>query len=364
MEPPLLIEQGDTITPNPNLSSFVHPFSFTKNTNRKRVFCFGGSTTLGVPFEKDQKITFPGQLEKFLSASGEEVEVINLGGASFGSDHVLALGLEALQYEPDFFVIYSGNNEFFNHIINLEQSNQNWTYQPQPTFHLLAYFQMFLFSKTAREIQQTQQERWNTLLQAHIQNSEDVDEINRRRNDSIQNAVITRYIRNLRELNKSAHNKNVPIIFVVVPSNLYTPPAISIHSPTLSSTQKWEAELSLIDIENPSCQIKLDILTKQNPWHAYAWYQKARCAQNHNEPHQQDRVAALNLDMLPGRPNQIMNEHLLKSEFPLFLFEPKPEDFHDSCHLSQSGYQTLAKGISAEIVSQWNFSQQKILQSP
>ena len=355
LEPPLLKERDNYVVPSTNLSSFINPFSFTKTTEKKRVFCFGGSTTLGVPFEKEQHKTFPGQLQELLSAAGEEVEVINLGGASFGSDHVLALGIEALQYEPDFFVVYSGNNEFFNHIINLELHNRNWVYQTSPTSHLLAYMQTSLVQKTAKEIQQTQETRWSQLLQSSIRHHNDIDESQQKRNDPIQDSVIERYLYNLKELNKHAQRHNVPIIFVVVPSNLYTPPAISIHSPSLSSPHKWEQELSSVDIHHPSCQTRLERLTQQNPWNALAWYQKAQCAQNHDEPHLIERLSALNLDMLPGRPNQKMNESLLKSSLPLHLFEAQPEYFHDSCHLTELGYHHLARGISTEILYRWNF---------
>ena len=364
LEPPLLIERENKIVPNQNLKTFVHPFEFTKTTTKKRIFCFGGSTTLGVPFEKEQPKTFPGQLKQSLSTSGEEVEVINLGGASLGSDHVLALATEALQYDPDFLIVYSGNNEFFNHIINMEQSNRDWIPRVPSTLHILTHIKTYLFPKTAEDIRQNQDDRWKKLLQAYIRNLDDVDEELLQRNDSIQSAVIARYIHNLKELHKRAQKQNVPIIFVVVPINLYTPPAISIHSPSLSSPQKWEKELSLVDIQESSCQTKLEVLSKQNPWHAHVWYQKAQCAQNHNKPHLRERLIALNLDMLPGRPNQQMNDTLLKSNLPVYLFEAQPEYFHDSCHLSEMGYHTLAKGISAEIIFQWNFSQKKTRQSP
>ena len=130
------------------------------------------------------------------------------------------------------------------------------------------------------------------------------------------------------------------------------------------SIKSWEKEFSSINIEHPSCLDKIKTLSIQNSWNADVWYQKAQCAQNHNKPHLSDRNAALNLDMLPGRPNQKMNDALLKSNLPLYLFEAQPEYFHDSCHLSELGYLTLSKGISTEIIFQWNFLQKKTPPSP
>ena len=50
-----------------------------KPEGRYRVFCFGGSATLGVPVEREPERTFPGQLEGLLTREGLDAEVINLG---------------------------------------------------------------------------------------------------------------------------------------------------------------------------------------------------------------------------------------------------------------------------------------------
>lgn len=363
--PPLLIESNGIVTPNPALKSFVHPFSFAAQPSKKRIFCLGGSATLGVPFEKNQEKTFPGQLFKQLYDSGEETEVINLGGASFGSDHVLALGTEALSYNPDFIIVYSGNNEFFNHMINLEQVNYDWVQQPTPKLHLLAHLQKILsITPTAVSLEKKQEERWTELLYAMINTSQHVDEKNKTRTDPIQKAVIERYIHNLRTLYQRAHDKNVPILFTVVPSNLYTPPALSLHSPKQKNKEQWTSSLHSVDIKSEACTKKLALLLKQNPWNAQGWYQAGLCAQEQKLPSDSYFLSALNLDMLPGRPNQSLQKSLLDSSLPLVLFDAQPEYFHDSCHLTQEGYTALAHTFALEILVSWNFQQKKILQNP
>ncbi len=77
-----------------------------------RVFCLGGSTTFGRPF--DDRTSFPAWLRQLLPLAdpGKRWEVINAGGISYASYRVTAVMEELVGYSPDLFVIYSGHNEF------------------------------------------------------------------------------------------------------------------------------------------------------------------------------------------------------------------------------------------------------------
>ncbi len=77
-----------------------------------RIFCMGGSTTYGHPY--DDTTSFCGWLREFLRAAdpSREWEVINAGGISYASYRVARLMEELARYEPDLFIIYSGHNEF------------------------------------------------------------------------------------------------------------------------------------------------------------------------------------------------------------------------------------------------------------
>ncbi len=87
-------------------------FSSNKSENTYRIFCVGGSTTFGRPY--DHRTSFSGWLAKFLPAadSTRTWEVINCGGVSYASYRVALLMEELAHYEPDLFVIYTGHNEF------------------------------------------------------------------------------------------------------------------------------------------------------------------------------------------------------------------------------------------------------------
>ena len=87
-------------------------FSEIKGKNTCRIFCLGGSTTYGRPY--DNKLSFCGWLKAYLKAAEPNVnwEVINAGGISYASYRVAKLMQELTTYEPDLFIVYSGQNEF------------------------------------------------------------------------------------------------------------------------------------------------------------------------------------------------------------------------------------------------------------
>ncbi|MDY7093649.1 MAG: tetratricopeptide repeat protein [Acidobacteriota bacterium] len=87
-------------------------FPLEKKTGTVRIFTVGGSTTYGRPF--DDATSFTGWLRTYLetSAPDQSWEVINAGGISYASYRVAKLMEELIHYQPDLFIIYSGNNEF------------------------------------------------------------------------------------------------------------------------------------------------------------------------------------------------------------------------------------------------------------
>jgi len=77
-----------------------------------RIFCLGGSTTYGRPY--DDRTSFAGFLRAFLPEMdpSRPWEVINAGGISYASYRIEVLARELAEYQPDLFVVYTGHNEF------------------------------------------------------------------------------------------------------------------------------------------------------------------------------------------------------------------------------------------------------------
>lgn len=90
----------------------MQSFPAKKADNVIRIFCIGGSTTYGRPY--DDRTSFCGWLRRFLPAVDptRNWEVINAGGISYASYRAAKLMEELADYEPDLFIVYSGHNEF------------------------------------------------------------------------------------------------------------------------------------------------------------------------------------------------------------------------------------------------------------
>ncbi len=72
--------------------------------NERRIFCLGGSTTVGYPYneilEYQCPVSFPRFAETILNDSGLEVRVLNLGCNAFGSREVKRVLADALAFAP------------------------------------------------------------------------------------------------------------------------------------------------------------------------------------------------------------------------------------------------------------------------
>ncbi|KPL08323.1 hypothetical protein AMJ86_01035 [bacterium SM23_57] len=105
-------------------------FRREKSPNTYRIFCLGGSTTAGFPFQYNA--TFPSLLKDRLDVlfPRKNIEVINVGISAINSYSVLDFVKELAQYDPDLFLIYMGHNEFYGALgIGSTQQigqNRNW----------------------------------------------------------------------------------------------------------------------------------------------------------------------------------------------------------------------------------------------
>jgi tetratricopeptide (TPR) repeat protein len=99
------------LMPVPNL--FPQKFSSEKPAGTIRIFCLGGSTTAGFPYE--MTAPFPKQLDLLLKADYPDLdfEVINMGLSAINSFTVVDWIPEILKQDPDLILLYMGHNEFY-----------------------------------------------------------------------------------------------------------------------------------------------------------------------------------------------------------------------------------------------------------
>ncbi len=87
-------------------------FPRVKGERTTRIFCLGGSTVYGHPY--DAAVAFPRGLELILDHAepGVRHQVLNCGGISYASYRLTHIAAEIAAYEPDAVVILTGHNEF------------------------------------------------------------------------------------------------------------------------------------------------------------------------------------------------------------------------------------------------------------
>ena len=87
-------------------------FTANKDSSGFRIFCLGGSTVQGRPYQP--ATAFGKWLELSLQAadSSRQWEVVNCGGVSYASYRLVPILEEVLGHQPDLVIIYTGHNEF------------------------------------------------------------------------------------------------------------------------------------------------------------------------------------------------------------------------------------------------------------
>lgn len=88
-------------------------FLVSKPPGTFRIFCLGGSTTIGYPYWYNG--AFSSFLRDRLKAlfPDRSIEIVNLGMTATNSYTVLDLSEDVMKYEPDLLIVYDGHNEFY-----------------------------------------------------------------------------------------------------------------------------------------------------------------------------------------------------------------------------------------------------------
>lgn len=111
---PLFTRAGDLYETTDVRRTYFNPQTFqaVKPAGSKRIFCLGGSTTYGHPW--DDATSYPRWLREMLNQqnAGASWEVVNCGGISYASYRLAWLTDELLQYQPDVLIVHTGHNEF------------------------------------------------------------------------------------------------------------------------------------------------------------------------------------------------------------------------------------------------------------
>jgi len=376
---------------------FMHSLSWTLEpaAGTLRIFCFGGSSTLGSPFEDRPALTFPARLDHHLEQAGVDAEVINLGGASFGSDHVVELMRAVSGQGAAAYVVYSGNNEFFNYALGLAQLNRGYLHTPRTvaqlhTFELLeGWLRRSRSNGTDPLLVRFGEHEYaqRKLVQARVLEAltrggdgarpvASSDGVLRRR-DQHYRAVMDRYAENAQSMVElAASEPSRPLLLLFdLPANLGEQPWLPVSDPGQGLIARWrwdrlmgKASASADEHDHPATVQHARAASRVDPVNAQAYFIEGM-AQANDGPLAEAWTSlqqALELDMDPGRPLAEQGEILrrvaagqpgvvvrdLESEFdwrrPGIV---NSELFYDSCHLTAKGYDTVGRVAAQVLVS-------------
>ena len=192
-------------------------FPKEKAGNGYRIFCMGGSTTYGRPYY--DKVSFCGWLREYLKAADplRNWEVINAGGISFASYRVAKLMSELKQYQPDLFIVYSGQNEFLE-----ERSYGALADLPSWLINLNAALSGTRVYAAMKDVIDAMQSGSLQQAQQHYKLGGEVEEVlnhtigpqSYHRDDALKRQIIIHYRLNLMRMVRIARSVDAGIVFV------------------------------------------------------------------------------------------------------------------------------------------------------
>lgn len=184
--------EGDhrIFTTNPDCWNFREDIRFRmpKPDNDFRIFAFGGSVTEGGIFP-GYKANFLRFLSFLLEGVYPErsVEIINLGRSGESSSEVVNKANLALQYSPDLYIVYSGNNEFLKYIdANVDNGTGLHAFLMKSALYSSIHLKVMTANPTigARRFDQKRQ-----LADSPVGSSAEFDEIERQYADNIEKVI-------------------------------------------------------------------------------------------------------------------------------------------------------------------------------
>ncbi len=231
------------MTTAPNKLEYFNAQRFpkAKPAGTFRIFSMGGSSTYGRPY--DDTTSPAGWLRELLPALAPDTtwEVINAGGISYASYRVAALMEELLQYDPDLFIVYTGQNEF------LEQRTYGDMRAASPArlrvSAVLGRTRTFsLLHSLLKPTQRSDGSRYQFPGEVDAVLDHTVGPSSYHRDDELRARILKHFEVNLTRMVSIARSRDAKILFIAPASNLKDcAPFKSQHSDGLDSSEleRW-----------------------------------------------------------------------------------------------------------------------------
>jgi tetratricopeptide (TPR) repeat protein len=356
----------------PNKAHIFNPQRFTeqKTAGTYRIFCLGGSTTYGRPY--DDTTSFCGWMRAFLPVAdpSRAWEVINAGGISYASYRVALLMEELVRYEPDLFIIYTGHNEFLERRTYGEILEMPALLRELDAIlaHTRIYAVLHRFLRDSSESSPDKRPELPAEVHAVLDASVGPDDYTR--DDEGQLKVLEHYRFNLGRMVESATASGADAIFVAPASNLAScAPFKSEHRSGLKPDQleRWrermvEAEIAYSDGRSGDALSLVDEALAIDDRYAESHYFRGRALASllRNEAAKTAFARARDEDVCPLRAlspmDAIVTEVTREKDVPLVDFRavverlspggvPGDEMFLDHVHPTVEGNRLLALAL-------------------
>lgn len=222
----------------PYLASQTFPVAKADNTFR--IFCFGGSTVHGRPYQTDT--AFPAWLKIELGLGNPELnfEVINCGGISYASFRIAPMIREVTQYEPDLIILATGHNEFLEDRTYQNVKKRGWLRERLDSLHVVRTGRKLIAASPSPK--KTESTEFNTRLDAANGYA------SYQRDPDWHTKVAEQFRSTLTDIADTCAQSDVPLAFVTLGSNLRDcPPFKSVlrQDLTAEDERSWIAHFEL-----------------------------------------------------------------------------------------------------------------------
>ncbi|MEX0321704.1 MAG: hypothetical protein AB3N63_06055 [Puniceicoccaceae bacterium] len=225
-------------------------FPRVKEQDTFRIFVFGGSTVQGRPYSIETAFPEWLRINLQLAFPGKNFEVVNCGGISYASYRLVPIVQECLTYDPDLFILCTGQNEFLEartygsiKLIAKPMGGVVKGVRNLATYQALNTAYIKLINPEAAHASNTKS-IMKGEVDAFLDYQRGLEAYHR--DDTWKEGVIAHFQENIRRIDATSRKADIPLVIFNPPVNLKdTPPFKSEHSSKLSEQQK-EAYSSLL----------------------------------------------------------------------------------------------------------------------
>ncbi len=221
-------------------------FEIVKRQNTFRVFVLGESTPAGFPYQYNATPTRVLQKQLEILFPEKNIEIINVGLTGTNSYTVLEFIDELVRYQPNAFIVYSGQNEFYG-AFGVASTNsigsERWLIRFYQSLRTVKTFILVenLFSSISHVLFDSNASAYSGTLMQQLANDKAIPI----KSSSYTNAMKV-FEKNMAQIVQIAVEHNVPIILSTLVTNERSlPPFVSLHNGSLSNGTKKEIEANL-----------------------------------------------------------------------------------------------------------------------